>query len=106
MLASRAMSGPTVDRAMVLHVAKLASLSLTDDEADRFADELATIVGYVAQIEALDTTGVEPTAHVQLDRAALRADEPRPCLTHEEALAAAPSVEDGGFGVPAFVEDK
>jgi len=100
------MAGPNIDGALVRHVAKLASLSLTDDEAARFAADLAKIVEYVAQLDALDTSGVPPTAHVQLDRMPLRPDEPRPGLTHEEALAQAPRVEGEGFAVPAFVDEK
>jgi aspartyl-tRNA(Asn)/glutamyl-tRNA(Gln) amidotransferase subunit C len=98
------MAAPPIDRAMVQHVAKLASLSLSDDEADRFAAELARIVSYVEQLETLDTREVPPTAHVQLDRAPWREDEVKPCLTHEEALAQAPRAEEGGFAVPTFVE--
>jgi aspartyl-tRNA(Asn)/glutamyl-tRNA(Gln) amidotransferase subunit C len=100
------MAGPNIDGALVRHVARLSSLSLSDDEAARFTGELAKIVGYVAQLDALDTSGVPPTAHVQLDRMPLRADEPRPGLTHEEALAQAPRVEGEGFAVPAFVDEK
>jgi aspartyl-tRNA(Asn)/glutamyl-tRNA(Gln) amidotransferase subunit C len=85
-------------------VAKLASVSLTDGEADRFAGELARIVGYVEQLDQVDTRDVPPTAHVQLDRMPLRDDEGRPCLPHEEALAAAPQVDADGFAVPTFVE--
>jgi aspartyl-tRNA(Asn)/glutamyl-tRNA(Gln) amidotransferase subunit C len=100
------MPAAKVDVPLVQHVAKLASLSLSDDEAARFAGELAKIVDHVAQLDALDTRDVPPTAHVRLDRMPLRADEPRPCLTHEEALAQAPRVEGEGFAVPAFVEEK
>jgi aspartyl-tRNA(Asn)/glutamyl-tRNA(Gln) amidotransferase subunit C len=98
------MAAPVIDRAMVQHVAKLASLSLSDAEADRFATELARIVGYVEQLETLDTRDVPPTAHVHLDRLPWRDDELEPCLAHDEALAQAPQVEEGGFAVPAFVE--
>jgi aspartyl-tRNA(Asn)/glutamyl-tRNA(Gln) amidotransferase subunit C len=94
----------TVDRKLVLHVAKLASLSLSDAEVDRFAGELARIVGYVEQLDAVDTRDVPPTAHVQLDRMPLRPDEARPCLPRDEALAAAPQVDADGFAVPTFVE--
>ena len=100
------MAGLAIDRALVLHVAKLASLSLSDAEADRLTGEVAKIVGYVAQLDALDTTGVPPTAHVQIDRTPWRQDEPTPGLSHEDALAQAPRVEDDGFAVPAFVEEK
>ena len=102
-----------MDRALVLHVAKLASLSLSDAEADRLAGELGTIVSYIAQLDELDTRGVEASGHVRanvlqahLGDAAWRKDEPRACLSRDEALAQAPSVEGEGFGVPAFVEEK
>jgi aspartyl-tRNA(Asn)/glutamyl-tRNA(Gln) amidotransferase subunit C len=98
------MPAPKLDRALVLHVAKLASLSLSEAEADRFAGELARIVKYVEQLDGVDTTDVVPTAHVQLDRMPLREDALRPCLSHEDALAQAPQVEGGGFAVPTFVE--
>jgi aspartyl-tRNA(Asn)/glutamyl-tRNA(Gln) amidotransferase subunit C len=88
----------------VHHVAKLASLTLTDDEAERFGRELETIVAYVAQLDALDTADVPPTAHVQLDRLPVREDVVAACLSHEDALAQAPAVEGDGFAVPAFVE--
>jgi aspartyl-tRNA(Asn)/glutamyl-tRNA(Gln) amidotransferase subunit C len=95
------MAGPRID---VQHVAQLASLTLSDAEAARFAKDLAKIVDYVAQLDALETRDVPPTAHVQLERMAVRPDEVRPCLSHEEALAQAPAVDEGGFAVPTFVE--
>ncbi len=95
------MPAPRID---VQHVARLASLSLSPEEAARFARDLEAIVGYVAQLEELDTRDVPPTAHVQLDRMPLRADEVRPCLSHEDALAQAPAVDEDGFAVPTFVE--
>lgn len=98
------MARPTIDRDLVLHVAKLASLSLSDGEVDRFAAELGRIVSHVEQLDALDTRDVPATAHVQLDHAAWREDEVRPGLSHEEALSQAPRVEADGFAVPAFVE--
>jgi aspartyl-tRNA(Asn)/glutamyl-tRNA(Gln) amidotransferase subunit C len=98
------MPAPKVDRALVIHVAKLASLSLSDAESDSFAAELASIVGYVEQLDQLDTLDVPPTAHVEFARTPLRDDEPRPGLSHEDALSGAPRVEQGGFAVPAFVE--
>ena len=93
----------SLDRAQVQHIAKLAALSLSDTEADRFAGELAAIVRYVEELDTVDTTNVAPTAHVQLERAPLREDEARPGLSHHDALAAAPRVEHEGFAVPGFV---
>ena len=98
------MTGSKIHRELVLKVAKLASLSLSDAEADRFAEELARIVKYVELLEGLDTSDVPATAHLEIDRLPWRDDDPRLGLTHEEALAQAPRVEGGGFAVPTFVE--
>jgi aspartyl-tRNA(Asn)/glutamyl-tRNA(Gln) amidotransferase subunit C len=91
-----------IDRALIHHVAQLASLSLSDAEADKLTAELAAIVKYVDELESVDTSNVSPTANVQLQRAALRADEVQPGLSHEDALSQAPRTAQGGFAVPAF----
>jgi aspartyl-tRNA(Asn)/glutamyl-tRNA(Gln) amidotransferase subunit C len=88
----------------VEHVAKLASLTLAAGEASTLARELSAIVAYVAQLETLDTSGVEPTANVQLTSAAFREDALVPSLSHEDALSQAPRAEEDGFAVPVFVE--
>jgi aspartyl-tRNA(Asn)/glutamyl-tRNA(Gln) amidotransferase subunit C len=89
----------------VRNVAKLARLDLRADEIVRMAAELSAIVEYVQKLDELDTSDVPPTAHVRLARVALRQDVPRPCLSHDEALAEAPRVAHEGFAVPAFVDD-
>jgi aspartyl-tRNA(Asn)/glutamyl-tRNA(Gln) amidotransferase subunit C len=89
----------------VQKVAKLARLSLDPGEIARMTTELCTIIGYVRKLDELDTAGVPPTAHVRLAEVTLRDDDPRPGLTHDEALAEAPRVLHDGFAVPAFVDD-
>ena len=89
----------------VRHVAKLARLELGDGEIARMTAELSAIVAYVRKLEEVDTAEVSPTAHVRIARVTLRADEPRPGLSHDEALAEAPRVAEDGFAVPAFVDD-
>jgi len=90
-----------ITRDMVLHVAELASLSLRDDEVDALAKDLAKIVEYVDQLSAVDTEGVVAYSQ-RTETCVLRADEPAPGLTHEQALAQAPRSVDGGFAVPPF----
>ena len=63
--------------------------------------ELSKVLDHIATISELDLEGVEPTTHVVAVANALRADEPRPCLPRDVALAQAPAVEDGGFAVPS-----
>jgi aspartyl-tRNA(Asn)/glutamyl-tRNA(Gln) amidotransferase subunit C len=94
------------DAAQIRHVAQLASLSLTDTEVEKMTGEIAAILKYVDELESLDTSNVPPTAHVQLTAAPFRADEVKPGVTHEEALAAAPRKSHDGFAVPAFVESE
>ncbi|HSQ62307.1 MAG TPA: Asp-tRNA(Asn)/Glu-tRNA(Gln) amidotransferase subunit GatC [Polyangiaceae bacterium] len=88
----------------VAHLAELASLSLTGDEAAALAKDLEAIVRYVDELNQLDTEGVPPTSHVQLKRGALREDAVQPGVSHEDALSQAPEVSEGGFAVPRFVE--
>ena len=84
----------------VLHVARLARLELTDDEVERFTEQLSAILEAVAKVSELDLSDVEPTAH-PLDLVNVWAeDEPRPSLPVEEALANAPEREGGFFKVP------
>ena len=86
-------------------IARLAHLALPDDELSRLTRDLDRILGYVRQLEEIDLAGVEPTAHVQLERLALREDEPASSLPRELALREAPRVAMDGFAVPAFVDE-
>ena len=90
-----------IDRAEVLHVARLARLALSDEEVDRMARELSVVLDHIEKISELDLDGVPPTSHVVEVEDALRDDEPRPSLPREQALAAAPAVEADGFLVPS-----
>ena len=90
-----------ISRSEVLHVARLARLKLDDEEADRMAGELSSILDHIAAISALDLKDVAPTSHVVVVEDALRADVPGPCLTREVALEQAPATQDGGFLVPS-----
>jgi aspartyl-tRNA(Asn)/glutamyl-tRNA(Gln) amidotransferase subunit C len=90
-----------LDRAQVLHVARLARLELSDEEVERMAAELSHVLDHIEKIGELDLEGVKPTSHVVDVVNALRADEPVPCLPRDVALAAAPEPLQGGFGVPS-----
>jgi aspartyl-tRNA(Asn)/glutamyl-tRNA(Gln) amidotransferase subunit C len=87
----------------VAHVARLARLDLTDEELELFTVQLGAVLQHAADVEALDTTGVPPTAH-PLDLVnVLRDDVVRPSLDREEVLAMAPAAEDGRFRVPKIL---
>ena len=90
-----------IDRDQVLHVARLARLRLSEEEVGRMTGELSGILGHVDRIGKLDLEGVEPTSHVVALENVLRADQPRPSLPQEVALAPAPEPQDGAFRVPS-----
>ena len=90
-----------ISRDEVIHVARLARLELTEEEIARFQEQLSAILEAVGKVAELDLAEVEPTAH-PLELANVWADdEPRPCLSVEEALANAPDRAGDFFRVPA-----
>ncbi|MBN1607203.1 MAG: Asp-tRNA(Asn)/Glu-tRNA(Gln) amidotransferase subunit GatC [Polyangiaceae bacterium] len=95
----------SVTREDVLHVAALAKLRLGEEEIERMRRDLARILGYVELLGELSLDDVEPTAHVAVDTAPLRPDSVVPGLTTGAALAEAPRTLEGGFAVPAFLDE-
>jgi aspartyl-tRNA(Asn)/glutamyl-tRNA(Gln) amidotransferase subunit C len=80
---------------------------LRDDEVERMAKDLSSILSHIDKLNELDTTGVEPMAQVLFDAeetATLREDVERPCLSNAEALANAPVSGSGYFKVPRVIE--
>jgi aspartyl-tRNA(Asn)/glutamyl-tRNA(Gln) amidotransferase subunit C len=91
----------------VRRVAELAALALRDDEVERMAKDLDSILSHIDKLNELDTTGIEPMAQVLFDSgetATLREDRERPSLTNAEALANAPVSGSGYFKVPRVIE--
>jgi aspartyl-tRNA(Asn)/glutamyl-tRNA(Gln) amidotransferase subunit C len=88
----------------VEHIAHLARLRLTPQEKERYRQQLSAILDYAARLQALDTSGIPPTASVLPPRSMLRPDQPRPGLTLEEVLGNAPDVEADQFRVPPVLE--
>jgi aspartyl-tRNA(Asn)/glutamyl-tRNA(Gln) amidotransferase subunit C len=86
------------------HVARLARLALTEEERAALRAQLPAIIEHAAKVEEVVTEDVPPTASPFARTNVLRPDEPEPSLTQAEALANAPSAEDGRFRVPRIVE--
>ena len=93
-----------IDREQVRHVAHLARLKLTDNQVDRFRDDLSAVLDYVNLLSRVDTQGVEPTAHPLPLRNVFRDDRPGASLTPEAALANAPQREQTFFRVPKVLD--
>jgi len=92
-----------ITRDDVAHVARLARLSLAEEELDTFTAQLAAVLEHADDVAALDLTDVPPTFHPLPMVNVLRTDEVGATLGSEEALAAAPEAEDGRFRVPTIL---
>lgn len=88
----------------VRKVASLARLALGDEEVQRLRGQLNAMLEHFAELDAFDVSQVSPTFQVLEGPTPFRADEPRPSLLRDEALAAAPAVESDGFAVPRVLE--
>lgn len=85
-----------LSKSEVEHIAKLARLGLSDDEKDKFASQLSSILDYVEQLGSVATDGVEPTAQTTGLENVYRADVIEDCdsETQKKLVAAAPESED------------
>jgi len=93
-----------ITREDVKHVARLARLSLTEEEIQAFTEQLSRILEHVACMNRLDVTDVPPTYHAVALQHVLREDKPQPSLERETVLALAPEAEAGCYKVPKITE--
>ncbi len=95
------MKAPELD---VRYVARLARIALSDAEVAQYRTQLAHILEHVAELDRLDVSGIEPTAHAHPVHNVTRPDVARPGFSPEEALANAPAQTGGQFAVVRVVE--
>ena len=93
----------------VEHVARLARLALSEEEKERYTQQLGQILTYIEKMSALDTTNVAPTSHVLPLSNVWREDKVEPSVTEtlgspEEILANAPESEGPLFKVKKIIE--
>ena len=92
----------TIDE--VKHVANLARLAITEEEAEKFTKQLDTIIRFAEQLNELDTDNVEPTSHVLDIKNVFREDIAQAGFPVEEVLKNAPDHENGQIKVPSIIE--
>lgn len=90
----------------IAHVARLARLALGPEELESYREQLSVILEHAARVQALDTSGVEPTAHPLEMTNAFRPDETRASVSRDEVLSQAPESRDGYFVVPPALEQE
>ena len=94
----------TISREEVEYIAKLAKLSLSEEEVEKYSKDLGQIAEFIAQLNEVDVSGVEPTAHVVDKKNVFRKDERKDSFPREQILKNAPSKEAGCISVPKVVE--
>ncbi len=90
----------------IAHVARLARLGLEEDALASYGSQLEVILEHAAKVQALDTEGVEPTAHPLGLTNVFREDVVAPSLDRAEVLAAAPDATETHFRVPPALEQE
>ncbi len=100
------MSG--INRQDVVHVAKLANLSLENEEIDKFHSQLSDIVGYISELDEIDTSEVEPTSQCTGLENITRSDEIQPenVLKMEDVLSGTENTHNGYFRVKAILRER
>ena len=88
----------------VKHVAHLARLAITEEEAKQFQDQLGKMISFAEQLNELDTDQVVATSHVLDMKNVMREDVATPGLPIEEVVKNAPDHEDGYIRVPSIIE--
>jgi aspartyl-tRNA(Asn)/glutamyl-tRNA(Gln) amidotransferase subunit C len=88
----------------VQHIADLARLTLTAQEAEQYREQLSAILDYAQSLKELNTEGIPPTSSVLPGRSVLREDNLAPGLSSEQALQNAPRQQDSQFKVPPVME--
>lgn len=96
----------SITRDEVAHLARLARLALDSGELDHLAVQLDVIISAVARVQEVAADDIPPTSHALPLTNVFRPDEVRPCLTPQQALAAAPAAEDQRFRVPRILEEE
>jgi len=93
-----------IDRTQVLKVAHLARLELNEAEQEKFTRQLQSILGYIEELQQLDTAGVPPTTRAIEVNNVLRSDELQPFANREAIMENAPARLEDFFRVPRIME--
>ena len=94
----------SVNTEQVLHIARLARIAMSEEEAEALKPELNNILGWVEQLGEVDTEGVEPLAMVIANETRMREDIVTDGDRRDDVLANAPVAEHGFFAVPKVIE--
>ncbi len=94
----------SVSKEEVLHIASLSRLNLTEQELEKYTNDLSNIVDYANELSKIDIEGVKPTAHILDIKNVFRKDNVESSYDRERILQNAPTKAAGCITVPKVVE--
>lgn len=94
----------SLDLEQIRRIARLARIAVSDDEAAATAGKLNSLLGLIEEMQAVDTSGIEPMSHAMDLVQRLREDKAVEPDRRDAFQAIAPAVEDGLYLVPRVVE--
>jgi aspartyl-tRNA(Asn)/glutamyl-tRNA(Gln) amidotransferase subunit C len=94
-----------LSREDVDHIALLARLHLTDEEKERYREQLSNILDHISKLQELDTSAVQPMSSVVVEQSRLREDVPGAAMPREDLLQNAPDAADDQFRVPPILDN-
>ena len=93
----------TIDKETVEKVAHLARLELAEDEKEKMIADMSKILGFMAKLNEINTSGIEPLVYMTDEINVLREDAVKQEITHEEALQNAPKHDENYFLVAKVI---
>lgn len=93
-----------LSREDVEHIALLARLHLTDEEKERYREQLSNILDHISKLQELDTSQVQPMSSVVVEQSRLREDVAGPAMPRQDLLRNAPDAADDQFRVPPVLD--
>lgn len=94
-----------ISKEEILKIASLSRIYLEEHEKDKFSKDLEDILNYIAKLENLDVSNVEPTSHVVPVKNVLREDSVKPSLSQEDVLKISKTTKENSFQVPQIIEE-
>ena len=96
----------TIDEETVDKIAHLARLELSSDEKQEMIKDMSKILDFMAKLNEINTSGIEPLVYMTNEVNVLREDEVKQLITHQEALQNAPKHDDDYFLVAKVIDLK
>ena len=93
-----------INREEIIHIAKLANLSLTDEEIDKYTNDMEEILTFANTVNNVNTDNVDELASLDENYNVFRKDEVKAFENREELLKNAPSQADGMFKIPKVIK--